>query len=366
MKLFLAILVLVHGFIHFAGFLKGFALKDLKELTLPISKAFGLAWLGAGIMVLTFAVLFLLHSRYAWAAGFAALLVSQFLVIWFWKDARPGTIPNLLLLLLSLASLGKYRFERMVERETLQILGQYKNSSAVSLMEEDLAGLPKPVKNWLKTSGALGKQRGGYGMIIQAAELKLKPEQKEWWKANAIQYSTLDIPGFIWTVEVKMNDFIRFRGRDKFEDGKGSMLIKFNSILNVVNEKGSKLDEGTLQRYLGEMVWFPSLALSPFISWEPINDTTARATMRYKGTEGSGIFSFNSKGEVIRFSALRFMGNAADSKRLGWEMNISGWKTFDGIKVPSEMTSTWKLDSGDWTWLKLEVRDIRYHAGAGS
>ncbi|MDN5330561.1 MAG: hypothetical protein PWP35_2348 [Bacteroidales bacterium] len=37
------------------------------------------------------------------------------------------------------------------------------------------------------------------------------------------------------------------------------MLIKVNSLIPVVNEKGNKLDEGTLQRYLGEIVWFPSL-----------------------------------------------------------------------------------------------------------
>jgi hypothetical protein len=31
------------------------------------------------------------------------------------------------------------------------------------------------------------------------------------------------------------------------------------------------------------------------------------------------------------------------------------------------MTSTWKLDSGDWTWLKLELTRMDYrYATAGS
>jgi hypothetical protein len=42
-------------------------------------------------------------------------------------------------------------------------------------------------------------------------------------------------------------------------------------------------------------------------------------------------------------------------------INITDYKTFDGIKVPSKMTSTWKLEEGDWTWLKLEVTDIKYN-----
>jgi hypothetical protein len=28
------------------------------------------------------------------------------------------------------------------------------------------------------------------------------------------------------------------------------------------------------------------------------------------------------------------------------------------------MTSTWKLDEKDWTWLKLEVTDIKYNKNA--
>ena len=119
----------------------------------------------------------------------------------------------------------------------------------------------------------------------------MKPEQEKWMTASAIQYTTIDNPAFIWKVDVKMNSLLNFQGLDKFENGKGEMLIKINSLINVVNEQGKKLDEGTLQRYLGEMVWFPSLALSPYITWVQINDTTAKATMSYKGTHGSGTFS---------------------------------------------------------------------------
>jgi hypothetical protein len=42
-------------------------------------------------------------------------------------------------------------------------------------------------------------------------------------------------------------------------------------------------------------------------------------------------------------------------------MNISDYATFEGITAPAKMISTWKLDSGDWTWLKLEVTEIRYN-----
>lgn len=165
-------------------------------------------------------------------------------------------------------------------------------------------------------------------------------------------------------VDLKMNSFLNFKGRDKFEDGKGEMLIKMNSLFNVVDECGEKIDEGSLQRFLGEMVWFPSLALKGYISWEQINENTAKATMSYKGSSGSGTFYFNSNGELTKFSALRFKGNEAGAKRYQWEINITDYGTFEGIKVPVKMTSTWKLDNEDWTWLKMEVTDIRYNKNA--
>ena len=192
----------------------------------------------------------------------------------------------------------------------------------------------------------------------------MKPEQADWMSATATQYTTIDIPAFIWIVEVKMNSLLSAVGRDKFENGKGEMLIKLNSLLSVVHEKGEKIDEGSLQRYLGEMVWFPSLALSPYIRWEPIDDSAAKATLTYKGTTGSGTFHFNSRGEVTAFSALRYKGNESTAKRHEWIMNITDYKSFEGIKVPCKMTATWKMDGGDWTWLRLEVTDIQYNSNA--
>lgn len=191
--------------------------------------------------------------------------------------------------------------------------------------------------------------------------MKMKPGQKHWMVAKASQQTTIDRPAFIWSVDAQMNGFLYFLGRDKFEEGKGEMLIKMNGIVNIVNEQGPKLDEASMQRYLGEMVWFPSLALIPYIQWEAIDKTTARATMIYKETKASGTFYFNANGDVIRYSALRYKGNENDAKKYGWEMHILAYNTFEGIKVPSRMTSVWKLDEGDWTWLELEVSGLTYN-----
>ncbi len=364
MKIVFLIIVFIHGLIHLLGFVKGYGLKEVKELTLPISKPMGLVWLTATALFLMYGILYSANSEYAWLIGLISVLMSQILIITFWKDARFGTIPNIVILIVSIISFGFHSFQKLVHQETNHILSQNKALDEKVITENAIKGLPEPVKNWLRHSGAIGKPYMSVGKVMQKAEIKMKPDQNNWMSATAIQYTTIDNPAFIWTVDVKMNSFLNFQGRDKFENGKGEMLIKLNSLFNVVNEKGAKMDESTAQRYLGEMVWFTSLALGPYISWKPINDTTASATLTYKGAKGSGTFYFNSKGDVTKYSALRYKGNDVDAKREEWVMSINDYKTFENIKVPAIMTATWKLNEGDWTWLKLEVLDIKYNRNA--
>ncbi len=364
MKILFFIIVLLHALIHLLGFIKGFELREVKELTLPISKTLGVVWLTSTFLFITYGALCILNSKYAWLIGLIAVLLSEVLIVLFWKDAKFGTIPNIIILTVSIVSFGYYNFQKVIQQETTRLLNKNVSTEYRLLEESDLTLLPELVKKWLKNSGIIGKPFISYGKVSQIAEMQMNPEQDNWLTATAIQYTTIDNPAFIWSVDVTMNSLLNFQGRDKFDDGKGEMLIKMNSLFNIVNERGEKLDEGTLQRYLGEMVWFPSLALSPYITWEQLDKNTAKATMSFNGTSGSGTFYFNSNGDVTKFSALRYKGNETDAKRYHWEMNIFDYKTFEGIKVPAKMTSTWKLDDKNWTWLKLEITDIKYNKNA--
>jgi hypothetical protein len=361
MKISFLFLVVLHGLIHLLGFIKGYSIREVQALTLPISKTQGTLWLAATALFLLYAVMHFSNAPYAWLVGLLAVALSQILVLLFWKDAKFGTIPNLIILLVCLVSWGNARFQQLVEQETSRILAQNNSLGGKFVTEEAVKDLPEPVKKWLRSSGAIGKPFISVGKVVQKASMKMKPDQNKWMSASAVQYTTLDTPAFIWTVDAQMNSILGFQGRDKFDNGKGEMLIKLNSLVNIVHATGEKLDEGSLQRYLGEMVWFPSLALSPYFTWEQVNDTTAMATMNYKGTSGSGTFFFNAAGDFTRYSAMRYKGNEPEAKRHEWIMSVQEYQVFDGIKVPSKMTATWKLDEGDWTWLELEVVDLRYN-----
>jgi len=364
MRIAFLLVVFLHGILHLLGFIKAFGIKEVQELTVSISKPMGLLWFLSALFFLTYGWLYHGDHKYVWLSGLLAVLISQTLIFLFWQDAKWGTLPNILILFASILSFGHYHFQNRIDQETADLLRQNSGIEGELLEEADISGLPGPVQKWLRHSRVIGKPHIYLGKIIQKGEMKLKPDQGHWMSATAKQYTDLTKPAFIWSTQVKMNPFIYFHGRDRFVNGKGEMLIKVNSLFNAVDAQGKKIDEGAIQRYLGEMVWFPSLALSPYVTWEAIDDTSAKATIKYMGTQGSGTFYFTSEGDFVKFSAMRFMGNEADSQRHEWILSVDGYKNFAGIKIPAVVNATWKLDTGDWTWLKLEIMDLRYNENA--
>ncbi len=122
-----------------------------------------------------------------------------------------------------------------------------------------------------------------------------------------------------------------------------------------------KINQGTLQRYLGEIVWFPTAAVSPYIKWEEVDSMTAKATMTYKGTTGSALFYFNENGDFVKFSAMRYMGTDNDSQLKEWTITLNEYKIYDGIKIPVKGEATWKLNNGNFTWYNLEIFDVKYN-----
>jgi hypothetical protein len=55
------------------------------------------------------------------------------------------------------------------------------------------------------------------------------------------------------------------------------------------------------------------------------------------------------------------MGTDDDALLKEWIITVNENKIINGIKIPVKMEATWKLEGGDWTWLKIEITDIEYN-----
>lgn len=358
LKILFYFIVVVHGLIHLLGFFKAFDIGNITQLTTPISKPMGVAWLVASVLILLTVLMNLMNYRYWSVIAIIALVLSQIVIFTAWGDAKFGTIANVVILLVALPALGDWMFSDRVADEQKNLLEQVSGPADRVLQDKDFQQQPDIVQTWLKNSGVAGKPDVTFVRLKQTGEMKTEPDGS-WMDFSAVQYFDVKNTSFNWKVDVKMMPLVTLTGRDKLQNGKGEMLIKLLSLVNVVNEKGSEqINTGSLTRFLGEICWFPSAALNENITWEEIDETSAKATLTTEDQQVSGIFRFGKNGEMKLFEADRYYGGAEDAEMQKWVVKAEEYKTFSGYRIPNRLTVTWKLPDGDFTWLKLEITDM--------
>lgn len=294
-----------------------------------------------------------------WISSAVGIILTQFIVISSWQSMKLLIIPNIIILVVVIVGYFTWSFNSQIMSETSQIIKNYDYSSDL-VKAEDLNSLPSPIKRWLENSNIIGKEYIRMVYLEQKGHLRLEPDQK-WIESKAKQYFLVDQPSFIWSVKTEMNN-IPILGRDLYYEGKGEMLIKLASIIPVVNEKDNKkLSEATLQRYLGEIVWFPSAALSDYIVWQEIDDYSAKAIMTYEGVSGEATFYFNKDYDLVKFLADRYK-DVDDDKRTLWQAKVIEIGEFNGIRMPIKLEASWlPQNEEEFMWYQFEVTKIKYN-----
>ncbi|HSN60651.1 MAG TPA: DUF6544 family protein [Ferruginibacter sp.] len=360
LKYIFAFIMLAHGLIHFMGFAKAFDKNNVSAITQHISKLAGIGWFITAILFVITVVLFLIKNQYWPVTGFIAAIISQVLIITVWKDARFGTIANCIVLLVAIVGFANVQFAKKVNKEVNTLLAPaLKNKTIVS--KEMIQQLPAVIQKWLLRSGIVGRGNVQFVRLKQKGEMRTKPGG-DWMSFEAVQYFNVNEPQFIWQTTVNMVPLITLAGRDKFVNGQDEMQIKLLSLINVANAgPGEKINSATMIRYLAETTWFPAAAINDYIKWEPIDSLSARAIMTYKAITVSGIFTFNASGDMVAFTADRYYGTGNDARKEKWLVETTGYKDFNGIRIPYKSKVSWQLKTGEFNWANVELTDLDYN-----
>lgn len=363
----LTALLVLHGAIHVLGFLAWSKLAPVPQLSgrtlVSFSKMgeriFALAWLLSLLVFLAAAVLRVVRHDAWWVLALGAVVLSQSLIVLAWPDAKFGTLANALILVPTIIAAAQARFGHHIDAE-VRALYAAKPAVASVVERAELDALPAPVRRWLENAGVVGRERVQSVRLKQRGELRTRPDAA-FMPARAEQYFSVDPPAFIWRVDATMLGIVPIAGRDRYVAGRGNMLIKAASLVNVVDAADEKIDHGSMLRFVGEMVWFPAAALSSYITWQPIDDTRAQATMRYAGLTASATLSFDPRGRVVGMQAERYLGGGADAKLTPWLVTCSEWRRFEGIEVPSKGDVGWELESGYFSYYRWEILDLQFN-----
>ena len=197
-------LLALHGLIHLMGFAQAFGYAQLSQLTQPISRPMGVAWMTASLLVLASAALLVARVQHFWVVGAIAALVSQAVIISAWQDAWAGTAGNVLLLVVvgyAWLTDGPRSFRAQFERQ--QEVGLARELEAPVVSDADLVHLPEPVRQYLYLTGAVGQPRVRNYRLRFRGRIRSAPDAK-WMPFEAMQHSFADEPTRLFLMRARM------------------------------------------------------------------------------------------------------------------------------------------------------------------
>lgn len=223
------------------------------------------------------------------------------------------------------------------------------------ITREMVDALPVPVARYLSYSGVVGKPAVGSVWIRQTGRMR-SASDKPWMPITAVEAYSIDPPGFDWKGTVRLGGIPLIRPHDVYAGGRGRMQVTLAGLIKLWDLEGDQMDQGSLMRYLNEMVWFPTAFLGANTTWSPIDERSAQVSISDHGRTATASMHFDELGRPADFVAHRY--RHLGKGRFSWEE----WATpftehgeFGGFRLPIAGRAEWRLSSETLVYAELRL-----------
>ena len=358
LKIFLLILLFIHGMIHILGFLKAFQLAEINQLTQNISKPMGIFWLIALLLFLVTVIQLINNNDLWWITALAAVILSQVLIILFWQDAKFGTIANIIILLSVIAGYGFWSFENVFNNDVAIRLETSSKIEKNLLTEIDIEHLPLSVQKYLRYTGVINKEKVNNVKIIFDVEMREKG--KDWFKATSLQYNFFDEPTRLFFMKAKMFG-MTVPGYHRYVEAKATMDIRLFGLFSIVKQSGEIMNKTETVTLFNDMcLMVPATLIDKRIQWEPIDSLTTKAVFTNRGISISAILYFNESGQLINFTSDDRTA-ISDMKQYRFSTPVKDYKNLNVRNVPTYGKAVWHYQDGEFVYGKFNLKDIKYN-----
>ena len=218
------------------------------------------------------------------------------------------------------------------------------------LPQQALETLPPPVLRYL--NHALPPPVRGLTLIQyqQQGTLRTNARSENWMQFTASQVIAPGTTEFIWTAHVEIAPLLHVQVKDSLIGGQGSGQVALLSAVPVASDGGTmEMNSGSLHRFLAEAVWYPSALLpSSQLTWTPIDDSRAVATLTNGSVTVSLEFRFSTDNEVTGiYTPGRWGSFDGGYKQVAWEGKFRNYSRRNGVLVPTSGEVGWYID-GQW------------------
>lgn len=363
MKYLFAFLLAFHGLIHLLGFAKAFDLAQINQLVKEISKPVGVAWLITTLIFLVATESFLLKKDLWWLVAIAGVILSQILIIFFWQDAKFGTIANIIILFLVIPAWAAWRYENQFKKDVTENLAHIKLLPEPLLTTEAISHLPEPVQRYIIFSGSIDKPVLTNFRIRFEGQIR-GDEKSAWMPFTTEQYNFIDPPTRLFFMKATMKG-LPVSGYHSFRNGTAIMDIRLLSLFNVQYQAGKEMDIAETVTWFNDLCLFaPAGLIDKRIDWEAIDSLTSKATFKNNNITITAILNFNTEGELVNFvSDDRYqIVSETNRKAVRFSTPVKNYVENNGRKYPSYGEAIWNLPEGDLVYGQFNTKEVEYNA----
>lgn len=207
---------------------------------------------------------------------------------------------------------------------------------------------PEPVSRYV--SWALGENRTPVGCMHFRHGGRIRyGKTGRWMNMGGEGFFSIAVPAFVWHATITYAPGIWLETYDYYIDRKAGMNLNLFSVFPLDNAQTDEMKGSALFRYLTRTPLFPMILGSPpFIDWENVDDSAAKAIIKDKDTSVEAIARFDSMGRIESIEACQKTKPETGRLMPGhFASRFSSYADIGGYRIPMQITSEIILPEGE-------------------
>ena len=251
---------------------------------------------------------------------------------------------------IALVALGRWRWRTRTRSLNTRLESAREAPRPAYFNVRELDGLPAVVQRYFRAALPDGARIIDAVSVEHAGSFNTGETVDRWKPFTSRQRVILRRPGFVWDGRIAMAPGLGVHVHDAYVAGEGMLHPALLGLFSLADLRGGgELARGELMRFLAEAAWYPTALLpSQGVSWQAIDEMSARATLTDAGLAVALDFHFDAQGLIasVRAEARgRSVGGAMVMRP--WEGRWSNYQLKAGMRVPLTGEVAWLLPASE-------------------
>lgn len=231
-----------------------------------------------------------------------------------------------------------------------------------TITEQDLNHLPELLRNYLKLTGVVGKEKVHNVRIVFKGRMRSNPEDP-WMEFTSEQYNFFDHQIRAFYIKAKKMG-IPANGLHLYQNEQAYMKIKLAGLFKIIDVDGAEMNQSETVTFLNDICFFAPAALVSMnnVNWQQLDSNQLKATYTINSQEISATLIFDSHGWLVNFrSNDRYELSNTKAISHPWYTPVNERGNFHGYTLPSKAGAWYKRPDKEFCYGEFITVDVQYN-----